>query len=161
MERVGLVSGGNIKPLVEKVKSQPETLTPQSKPQEMSTKSRRKKSRYNMTAVRRSDRIKSAVVGVMQTSNHGIEPSVEDLTVGEIGKDQPVPEIQKALQEPVANSSRNGLEEKIEYILQQLEVHEKIMQSLQSKVLDKFKLQTLCYFLVTDWHASLTHTLHI
>ncbi|KAK4273121.1 hypothetical protein QN277_021582 [Acacia crassicarpa] len=94
-----------------------------------STPRRKRKSGYFSPTLRRSQR----KTPVLVTSNHDIETNVEDIPDSENENDKTDTQMEK-VSEPDANLSEPCLREKVDYILQRLQVLEKITESLQAKV---------------------------
>jgi hypothetical protein len=133
----------SVNPSLESVELQPETISPslvrantQSKRQAESVKpSNPMKRMRHRSGVRRSDRIKSAV---MPAQNSDIEPMIEEITLSESEKEDDFPaQREQNLPEP-ANLGEKNIEEKINHIVQRLEKQEKAMEALKSEVLNNF-----------------------
>lgn len=143
-----------------------ERTTPQEQmDQKHEHQKKSKKPKYRSGSVRRSERIKSAAVHP-PSSNGGIE-YIEDITVSESEKDEPNTQIEQVLVEPepepemepqpAENSSEKSLDEKVDYALQRIEALDKIIELLKSKVFNKSKLKTTCYYYFSCdvWDVSL------
>lgn len=128
-------------PSLGNVELQPKTISPslvranaRPKQQAESVKpSNPKKRMRHHPVVRRSDRIKGAV---MPAQNLDIE--IEEITLSESEKEDDFPaQREQILPEPATLGEKN-MEEKINYILQRLEEQEKAMEALKSEVLNNF-----------------------
>lgn len=102
----------------------------------------RKISNYSGGSVRRSERIKSALASPHKT-NSGIE-YIEDITVSDSEKDEVNTHMEQVLAEvplepesepePVGGFGEKSLEEKVDWALQRIEVLDKTVELLKSKV---------------------------
>ncbi|KAG2697104.1 hypothetical protein I3843_07G090200 [Carya illinoinensis] len=114
-------------PSLGRVKTQPKQqadLSKQSNPN--------KRVKFYASVVRRSERIRNAV---MPAQNLDIEPIVEEIILSESEKeDDPPTQTQREQNQPEPTTfDEKNLEEKVEYILQQLEAQEKAMEALKSE----------------------------
>ncbi|KAF5455041.1 hypothetical protein F2P56_024657 [Juglans regia] len=108
-------------------KTQPKQQAESSKPSNPN-----KRVKFYARVVRRSERIQNAV---MPAQNLDIEPIVEEIDLSESDKeDDPPTQTQREQNgpEPTTFGEKN-LEEKVEYIIQQLEAQEKAMEALKSE----------------------------
>ncbi|KAE9621949.1 hypothetical protein Lal_00032802 [Lupinus albus] len=101
-----------------------------------STTLKRYLSKVHGSSVRRSERIKSAVIPP-SNFNHEIE-NVKDMTASESEKDEPVTRLENVLSEVesehVENLNGKSLEEKVAYALQKIEALDKSLKLLKPKV---------------------------
>ncbi|XP_029124545.1 uncharacterized protein LOC109817854 isoform X2 [Cajanus cajan] len=110
----------------------------------------RKKSKFHGATVRRSERIKSAVVSP-PNNNYDIE-YIEDINVSENEKDEADTQMQQALVEPELEvpeseaepeqaetfGEKKSLDEKVDFVVQRIEALDKIVRLLKSKIDEKF-----------------------
>ncbi|KAL2320945.1 hypothetical protein Fmac_029914 [Flemingia macrophylla] len=112
----------------------------------------RKKSKFHGASVRRSERIKNAVVSP-PNNNYGIE-YIEDITVSENDKDEADTQMEQALVEPELEvpesesepepeqaemfSEKKSLDKKVDCVFQRIEALDKIVRLLKSKIDEKF-----------------------
>lgn len=111
--------------------------------QKKSTTLKKKKSKGHGSSVRRSERIKSAII-LPSNSNHGIE-CIEKITVSDSEKDEPATQLEKVFpeleaelepeheSEPEESLDGKSLDEKVDYALQRIEALDKILKLSKSK----------------------------
>ncbi|KAL4352268.1 hypothetical protein GQ457_06G029330 [Hibiscus cannabinus] len=81
------------------------------------------------SVIRRSQRIQNAV---SPSQDKEIEPIIEEITLSEVEKENvPLDDEDKELPEPI--QTQKSLEEKVEYLLQQIEAQRKIIEELNFK----------------------------
>ncbi|XP_041016939.1 uncharacterized protein LOC121259416 isoform X2 [Juglans microcarpa x Juglans regia] len=114
-------------PSLGRVKTQPKQQAESSKPSNPN-----KRVKFYARVVRRSERIQNAV---MPSQNLDIEPIVEEIVLSESDKeDDPPTQTQREQNRPEPTTfGEKNLEEKVEYIIQQLEAQEKAMEALKSE----------------------------
>ncbi|XP_010652116.1 uncharacterized protein LOC100853168 isoform X1 [Vitis vinifera] len=128
-EEMAHMSGGS-NPSLDETKSQPENM--QTESHYLLSKKRLKN---RCVVIRRSDRLQNIR---LPTPNQDVGPVIEEIESEE--EDEPCAQVEK--RSPDSIPGERSLEEKVDYLLQCLEAHEKAIDTLKSEQASKRPLQS-------------------